>query len=57
MDCERIVISVRCAESAEGGGLLILPALFVLTVFHVFCSHYGLYTRTEVSHLQMKVQQ
>jgi len=27
----------RGGRVAEGGGLLILPALFVLTDFHVFC--------------------
>ncbi len=28
----------RGGREAEGGGLLILPALFVLTDFQVFCS-------------------
>ena len=39
-----IPIVVNCSSArrrggrvAEGGGLLILPALFVLTDFHMFC--------------------
>ena len=42
---------------AEGGGLLILPALFVLTEFHVFCLHYRTLICAETPHLRPRVQQ